>query len=133
MENIDRTLKTLERLKQLDIEIAIDDFGTGFSSLSYLRDFNVDVLKIDRSFVSRMRSSQKDLAIVKTILALCKLLRLQALAEGIETQDEHRDLLDSGCQMGQGYSFAKPMAAEVATQYLAQLDDERAREADIEL
>ena len=121
MKNIDRTLKTIERLKQLDIEIAIDDFGTGFSSLSYLRDFNVDVLKIDRSFVSRMRSSEKDLAIVKTIVALCKLLRLQALAEGVETQEEYRDLLESGCQLGQGYLFAKPMDAAATTQYLSQL------------
>lgn len=118
MKNIDRTLETIARLKTLDIEIAIDDFGTGFSSLSYLRDFNVDVLKIDRSFVSRMGSSQKDLAIVKTILALCKLLDLRALAEGIETPEECQVLLASECQMGQGYFFAKPMDAIAATQYL---------------
>ena len=97
-------------LKALGIRIAIDDFGTGYSSLSYLQRFPIDILKIDRSFVTNMSRSDGDAALASSIVALAASLNLHAVAEGIEHAEQRAHLLSLGCTYGQGYLFAKPVA-----------------------
>src|SRR5690606_38320000 len=96
-----------------------DDFGTGYSSLSYLQRFPVDVLKIDRSFVSAIESSQEASSLVRTIVSLAATLRLDAVAEGIETAGQRDALVSLGCNLAQGYLFARPMDREALVQSLS--------------
>jgi EAL domain-containing protein (putative c-di-GMP-specific phosphodiesterase class I) len=96
----------------------MDDFGTGYSSLSYLHSFPFDVLKIDRSFVSRMTEGDQPLQIVRTIIELARVLGMEVVAEGIETHEQYRLLREMGCRSGQGFLFARPMSAEAVTQLL---------------
>jgi diguanylate cyclase (GGDEF)-like protein/PAS domain S-box-containing protein len=112
MEDAESTSVTLRALKGLGIELAIDDFGTGYSSLSYLNRFSVDAVKIDRSFVSEMGTSSRDATIIRAIIALAKSLQLSVTAEGIETNEQLRQLQDLGCNRGQGYLLAKPLPPE---------------------
>jgi diguanylate cyclase (GGDEF)-like protein/PAS domain S-box-containing protein len=105
------SVEVLTRLKALGVSLAIDDFGTGYSSLSYLHLYPVDVLKIDRSFVGRMRQSPDALAMVEAILQLAKSLNLTTVAEGIEEMEDVDVLRGLGCQRGQGFLFARPMPA----------------------
>jgi len=99
----------LHELKQLGIRIAIDDFGTGYSSLSHLQQFPVDILKIDRSFLERMHQGPNDAALVRTIIALAKLLSLRTIAEGVEDTQQQRQLQELGCDSAQGFLFGQPM------------------------
>ena len=99
-------------LSESGIRIALDDFGTGHSSLSYLRDFPVDVIKIDRSFVSRMLTNRTMSAIVEAITKLGPSLSLEIVAEGVETPEQLHALRDAGCDLGQGYLFGKAMHAD---------------------
>ncbi len=119
MEEIQTTLEILHDLKSLQVKLGIDDFGTGYSSLSYLNRFPVNTLKIDRSFVWRMEESAQDRAIIHTILELAHTLGLDAIAEGIETPEQLAQLRAIGCDIGQGYWFAKPLPAPAAAQLLA--------------
>jgi c-di-GMP phosphodiesterase Gmr len=107
----------LESLKQLDISIAMDDFGTGYSNMASLQKLPIDVLKIDRSFVSDMLVDQDKLAIIGAILSLSKVLGIDATAEGIEDAEVAAKLCEMGCTFGQGYYFAKPMDADDAYQF----------------
>ncbi len=105
----ERLHSDLEELKTIGVKLAIDDFGTGYSSLSYLRDLPIDVLKMDRSFVEGIAESDQRLAVAEGIVQIARTLRLEVVAEGIETE-EQRDLLRSmGCHYGQGYLLAMPM------------------------
>jgi diguanylate cyclase (GGDEF)-like protein/PAS domain S-box-containing protein len=99
----------LSELISLGIKIAIDDFGTGYSSLAYLKKFNVDVMKIDMSFVKDMLNNKHDYEIVKTIISLGKSMGLVLIAEGVETEDQSLALVELGCFMGQGYLFSRPL------------------------
>jgi EAL domain-containing protein (putative c-di-GMP-specific phosphodiesterase class I) len=108
MEDIDATATAMHELKKLGVSLIIDDFGTGFSSLTHLKRFPVDELKVDRSFVAGLGTSTKDGAIVKAVIALAHSLGLRAVAEGVETADQWRDLQDLGCDVGQGYYFGRP-------------------------
>jgi diguanylate cyclase (GGDEF)-like protein/PAS domain S-box-containing protein len=109
MHDVQRVQDALNQLHGMGIKIAIDDFGTGYSNLSYLKKFNLDVLKIDQSFVRDMTSDQNDLDIVKTIMSLGASMNLTLIAEGIETL-EHENMLKSlGCLIGQGFYFAGPL------------------------
>ena len=99
----------LETIRQLGVRIALDDFGTGFSSLSYIDQYPVDTIKIDRSFVERMLVHRRTLAIIETIIRLGKSLDLQIVAEGVETEEELTTLKALGCAHAQGYLFAKPL------------------------
>ncbi len=110
--NMDVALEVLGALRTLGIALSMDDFGTGYSSLSYLHSFPFDVLKIDRSFVSRMTDGDQALQIVRTIIELARVLGMDVVAEGIETQEQYILLRELGCRYGQGYLFAKPMAAD---------------------
>ncbi|GEM_PF-1268392 len=101
----------LVRLRQIGVTVAVDDFGTGYSSLSYLRRLPIDVLKIDRSFVMNADQNDEDAQIVRTVIALAQALRLDIVAEGIETAAQADLLLAMGCTVAQGYFYARPMPA----------------------
>lgn len=121
MEDINTINQRLQMLSSLAIQISIDDFGTGFSSLSYLHSLSVDNLKIDRSFVSNLFNSQRNLSIAKTIVRLSRQLGLKAIAEGIETPEQLQQLKSFGCDMGQGYLFNAPVTCEVAETLIAEM------------
>ncbi len=110
---------TMARLRDLGIKIAIDDFGTGYSSLSYLKNWRVDALKIDRSFVRDLATDSSDLAIVSAIIAIARHLQIQVIAEGIEGYQQAEILRKLGCTVGQGFLFARPMAADQCLALLA--------------
>jgi EAL domain-containing protein (putative c-di-GMP-specific phosphodiesterase class I) len=115
LEDLDRTRVTLAALKALGIRLAVDDFGTGYSSLSYLSSFPLDVIKIDKSFVDQLTLTATGEAMVRAVVDLGRALGLQAVAEGIEHGDQVLALERLGCDLAQGYLFAKPMpAAEMA-------------------
>ncbi|MGD1928263.1 MAG: EAL domain-containing protein [Leptolyngbyaceae cyanobacterium] len=120
MENIKTASQLLLQLKERKIRLAIDDFGTGYSSLSYLHQFPVQTLKIDRSFVKELESNGKA-EIVQATIALAHNLDLEIVAEGIETEYQKQVLKNYGCELGQGYLFAKPLDADGATRYLQHL------------
>ncbi|MCB9964855.1 MAG: EAL domain-containing protein [Rhodospirillales bacterium] len=109
MEDIEHTVTTLKELHALGIELAIDDFGTGYSSLSYLRQFPIDRLKIDQSFIRNALNDANDASITKTIITLGRALNLKVIAEGVETK-EHEDFLRfEGCDEVQGFRYSKPV------------------------
>ncbi|MGI8417940.1 MAG: EAL domain-containing protein, partial [Nakamurella sp.] len=108
---------TLSHLRAIGVRVAIDDFGTGYSSLAQLKDLPADVLKIDRQFVTDL-DSDTAAGIIETIIALARILEMQVVAEGIETSDQHRRLLDLGCTYGQGYLWSQPVSAELLTALL---------------
>lgn len=107
--NIDHMTTILSNLKELGLTIAVDDFGTGYSSLSYLKDFSIDCLKIDRSFVQKIQSNSTDEVLVAMIISMAKHLRLKVVAEGIEEVEQLEYLLASNCEAVQGYLFSKPI------------------------
>ncbi len=111
MTDGESNIKKLSQLKSLGLDLAVDDFGTGYSSLSYLRRFPINTLKIDQSFVADMRSAD-GAAIVDAIIALAKALNMRSIAEGIETQEQLAYLADRGCDLLQGYYFARPLVPE---------------------
>ena len=107
---VDKSFAMLNRLRALGVRISLDDFGTGYSSLSYLKCFPVDTLKIDSSFVRDIASDEDSAAIVKAIISLGHILNLTVLAEGIETPEQFRFLLQNGCNEGQGFLMSRPVA-----------------------
>jgi c-di-GMP phosphodiesterase Gmr len=113
----DKARHVLTALKGLDVSIAMDDFGTGFSNLASLHRLPIDILKIDRSFVTDMLADKEKCAIVRSILTLAKSLKLKTTAEGIETADLARALAHYGCKSGQGFHFAQPMPADAAYRF----------------
>ena len=119
MSEPDVAVQRLGDLKDLGVKLAIDDFGTGYSSLSYLRRFPVDVLKIDRSFVTALGTGPEDCALVHAIVDLGQTLRLRVVAEGIETPAELQELQRLDCEYGQGYLFARPLTAEAMSRVIA--------------
>ncbi len=117
MRDIPRTAARLAALKVTGVRIAIDDFGTGYSSLSLLRQFPIDILKIDRSFVSASTDPGDGEAILHILVQLGKRLGLQTVAEGIETTDQLHRLQGHDCDAGQGFLIAKPMSADAITEF----------------
>ena len=112
-----RATRVFDSLKALDTTVAMDDFGTGYSSLAYLQRLPIDVLKIDRSFVSGMMVDPDSVAIVRAVLSLAEALGMSTTAEGIETVELATTLATLGCASGQGYYFARPLEAEAALEY----------------
>lgn len=112
VQDTESFIASLRQLKALGVKISIDDFGTGYSNLSYLQRFAVDKLKIDQSFVKRLQMGPQDRAIVTAIIQMAKSLGLLTTAEGIEDDVARQILLGLDCNLGQGYFFARPMAAE---------------------
>src|ERR1700687_466394 len=111
MEDAESTAAVLQELKAMGVHLAVDDFGTGFSSLSYLQQFPIDVLKIDQSFVHRITGDPADSSIVSAIINMAKSLKQRVIAEGIETQEQLAFLQAQHCAEGQGYLFSRPLAA----------------------
>jgi EAL domain-containing protein (putative c-di-GMP-specific phosphodiesterase class I) len=112
MADAEASRELLESLDRLGVSLAVDDFGTGYSSLSYLKQFPVDVLKIDRSFVDGLPGDAEDSAIVSTIVRLAESLAMDVTAEGIETFEQAETLTAMGCTKGQGFLYARPMPVD---------------------
>ncbi|RCV87687.1 EAL domain-containing protein [Billgrantia montanilacus] len=111
MERPEETIRVLNELKSLGVRLAVDDFGTGYSSLAYLRRFPFDTLKIDRSFITNITTSPDEASIAQTIIAMGRGLRLQVVAEGVETQAQAATLRRHCCDQLQGYLFSRPLPA----------------------
>jgi diguanylate cyclase (GGDEF)-like protein/PAS domain S-box-containing protein len=111
MEDAEFTASVLQELKTMGVHLAVDDFGTGYSSLSYLRQFPIDVLKIDESFIRQISSDPDDSSIVSAMIHMGKSLKHLVIAEGIETQEQRAYLQSQRCTEGQGYLFSRPLAA----------------------
>ena len=111
-------VEMLQQIKAIGIRLAIDDFGTGYSSLSYLHRFPLDTLKIDRSFIRDMRDEGEGMEIARTILPMANNLRLDVVAEGVETLEQVALLKQLHCKYAQGYYFSKPLSAENSTALL---------------
>jgi diguanylate cyclase (GGDEF)-like protein len=109
LKDVELTVGRLQLLKTLGVRLAIDDFGTGFSSLAYLQQFPIDILKIDRSFVAGINDSAKSAAIIQTFVQLGKALNLEVIAEGIENDDQRAQLATANVNTGQGFLFAQPL------------------------
>ncbi|HXF42540.1 MAG TPA: EAL domain-containing protein [Pyrinomonadaceae bacterium] len=118
MQDAKTTRQILERIASLGVSLSIDDFGTGYSNLSYLHSLPIETLKIDRSFVSAMESNRQNGEIVKTIIALGKILGIEIIAEGIETVHQLHQLRILGCNYGQGYIFSPPIKPDAIESYL---------------
>ena len=119
MHDVEASILTMSLLKAKGVRISIDDFGVGYSSLNYLRRFPIDTLKIDRSFIINMATCNEDLAIVATIIAMAHSLKLEVIAEGVETQEQVGLLAHLGCQVMQGYLLGKPRPAASLSEVLA--------------
>ena len=126
MQDSEATIERLAGLKALGVRLAVDDFGTGYSSLEYLRRFPVDILKIDRSFVAGVDGDVKESTLCRAIVALAQSLGLQTLAEGIETTGQRGALRTLGCELGQGFLFARPLTAEAVTRFAKSLQRDTA-------
>ncbi len=120
VQDIDATHKTLAGLKDIGVRIAIDDFGTGYSALAYLKSLPVDTLKIDRGFVRELGTDEGDQAIVRSIMSLADAFDLEVIAEGVETAEAARTLLDFNCYRAQGFLLSRPLEAEAMEALLAQ-------------
>ena len=110
--DLELAIRRLKELRSLGVRIAIDDFGTGYSSLRYLNSLPVDSVKIDRSFVNQLQGKSRDSAVIRAIVGLSQTLQLETVAEGVEQEDQERALRDLGCDLVQGFLFARPMSYE---------------------
>lgn len=120
MDDPSAAVEMLQQMKALGIRLAIDDFGTGYSSLSYLHRFPLDTLKIDRSFISGSSGGVNGMEIARTIMPLAKNLRLDVVAEGVETLEQVQELRKLDCKYAQGFYFSKPLSREEAEALLTQ-------------
>ncbi len=112
LEDVEKVTAIIEECRSFGVSFSLDDFGTGYSSLTYLSNLPINTIKVDQSFVRNMLNDKGDLAIVQGIIALARTFRLEVVAEGIETAEIYRKLLDMGCEIGQGYGIARPMPAQ---------------------
>jgi diguanylate cyclase (GGDEF)-like protein len=128
MRDVDKAINILEKIKEMNIRIAIDDFGTGYSSLSYLRRFPLDALKIDQSFVDELVVDADDTAITLAIISMAKSLRLEVIAEGVETQQQMDFLKQNNCDDIQGYHFSRPVPEAEFKAFLCEHRKQNAQE-----
>ncbi len=119
-------IATLVALQEIGVSIAIDDFGTGYSSLAYLQQYPLDVIKIDRVFISKMETSGHDLAIVRMIMTLARQLGCKVVAEGVETETQEHMLRQLGCELVQGYLYGRPIAAQDFATFLSSNANQKA-------
>lgn len=112
MQDLDQAIATMEKLRDLGVRLSIDDFGTGYSSLAALRRFPVHRLKIDRSFIQHVMTSESDTALASAMISLGQRLKLRVIAEGVETDEQIRFLKENNCDEMQGYYFSRPLAAK---------------------
>ena len=120
MANPLRAMNTLTQLSTMGIGLSIDDFGTGYSSLIYLKQLPVDEIKIDKSFVIDMMENNEDLVIVRSTIDLAHNMGRQVVAEGVESEEVLKLLIELGCDMAQGYYISRPITANIITQWLQQ-------------
>ena len=125
--NEDKALDTFRRIQDLGVRVVFDDFGTGYGSLSYLKKFPLNGLKIDRSFVLELRADSGDAAIVGSTIGLSKQLGLSVIAEGIEDRATADLLMSMGCEQGQGYFFGRPMPAQAFESKFLMMHDTAAK------
>ena len=119
MENVGKFTKTLLMFRDAGIQVSLDDFGTGYSSLAYLKKFDIDYLKIDRSFVQNLGQDSDDIVLCHAMIAMAHKLGLRVVAEGIETRQQRALLESAGCDYGQGYLFSKPVPVAEFEEMLA--------------
>ena len=112
VEDSQRALVVLDELKHIGVKLALDDFGTGYSSLTYLKRFPIDIVKIDQGFVADLEGDPASHAIVYSVIELAHRLGKTVVAEGVETPEQHQQLLELGCDSCQGYYFARPMSVD---------------------
>ena len=132
VEDIEETTRKLQTLRRAGVEVSVDDFGTGYCSLSYLARLPVDVLKIDRSFVVKMRDAGYPRNIVAMIVSLAHTLGLKVIAEGVEDDEQVRLLRDLGCDQIQGYLVSRPVPAEEVAKLLSPLPPATVFDAKVE-
>jgi predicted signal transduction protein with EAL and GGDEF domain len=113
----------LTQIRDLGVRVALDDFGSGYSSLSHLRRFPIDIVKIDKSFVDDVANDGVESAIARSIIDLGRAMKIQTVAEGIEAGEQAERLLDLGCELGQGYFFSRPQDPDTWQQLLARTDE----------
>jgi EAL domain-containing protein (putative c-di-GMP-specific phosphodiesterase class I) len=118
MQNPEQAVQTLNEFKKMGVQLSIDDFGIGYSSLSYLKRFPIDSIKIDRSFVKDLPHNADDAAIVRAIIAMAQSLRLKTVAEGVEDEAQLTFLAQHGCNEIQGYFFSKPLDEPALLRFL---------------
>lgn len=118
LDDSDEVEETIIRIRNMGVQIAMDDFGTGYSNLGYLKRFPIDRLKIDRSFVTGMESTQNDLALTAAVIKMGHSLNAKVTAEGVESSLQWKYLCEQGCDDAQGFHLAKPMRAEQLVDYL---------------
>ena len=115
--NMEKTMQVVAKLKQLGFYISLDDFGSGYSSLNMLKDINVDVIKIDKEFLNHPVLTDNDIEIIRSIVDIAKVLKMKTVIEGVETKEQVDILREIGCNLAQGYYFAKPLTKEAFEQY----------------
>jgi EAL domain-containing protein (putative c-di-GMP-specific phosphodiesterase class I) len=113
------TANTIRRLKELGVRVALDDFGTGYSSLNHLRRYPIDLLKIDRSFVHQLGAGREESALVRSVVRLGQTMRLEVIAEGVETEAQVERLIALGARLGQGFLFSPAISADAMTSMTA--------------
>jgi EAL domain-containing protein (putative c-di-GMP-specific phosphodiesterase class I) len=118
MRDTDRVARRLQDLKSLGVGLAIDDFGTGYSSLGYLKNFPVDILKVDRSFISDISKESKHAVLAEAVVRMGTTLNLRTVAEGVEIEEQADELDALGCLVGQGFLFARPLPASACEEFL---------------
>jgi diguanylate cyclase (GGDEF)-like protein len=118
MVNIEKTQEIFSQLKAIGVKLSIDDFGTGMSSLAYVKQLDVDYIKIDRSFVTGIADNEKDEAVIISMLVLCQKLKKLTIAEGVETAEQANKLASLGCNFAQGYLYSKPLPVDDVTELL---------------
>jgi len=111
MQNAAETLAVMVALRDAGVRVALDDFGTGYSSLAQLKRLPIDVVKIDRAFITDLPGDRFDVAIVDAVLSIARTFNFETLAEGIETEEQASHLRSVGCELGQGFLYARPMPA----------------------
>ncbi|MAD47580.1 MAG: hypothetical protein CMI02_16545 [Oceanospirillaceae bacterium] len=122
MEDVESAIQIMQEIKRTGVAIAIDDFGTGYSSLSYIKRFPIDVLKVDRSFVTDIPDDENDMAITAAVIAMAHKLSLTVVAEGVETQEQLQFLRQNACNEGQGYLFSRPLSLGQLHQFLSETE-----------
>ena len=120
MADVDAAWTMLRQAKSLGVYLALDDFGTGFSSLSFLRQFSLDIVKIDKSFVDGLGESREDTTIIEHVVGMARGLGMVTVAEGVETADQVRYLRSLECHMAQGYFYSRPQTPDVIDRMLGQ-------------
>jgi len=124
MLELKQVVEQLQRLKNIGLHVHIDDFGTGYSSLAYLKHLPADLIKIDQSFVRELISDQRNRVLIDATLVVAHSLKLEVVAEGVETEEEYKMLMTMGCDHGQGYLFSRPLPLDALTDYLFKHHDQ---------